>query len=260
MVQCGHVPRAFFGAMLVAMDAQNAGGLLQLDLPEHGRIELPVAGVGRRLAAALIDMILMVAVGVAAAIVTLVAAGGRLINFDIAMGVLAVTAGLMPVAGPLVFEVAWRGQTPGKRLLALRVLSRDGSPASRGQLFLRNILRLVDFLPVGYFVALVSMFISEHGQRLGDLVAGTVVIREDAGGLAEAGVEAPGPRTADLHGLPESLVRAARLLNDPTRQLRAELKDERRAEILAMARRHRPDMQHESDDAVWNRLVQGGGV
>ena len=76
------------------------------------------------------------------------------------------------------FETLLRGQTPGKRFTQLRVVSEGGGVLVWHQSLLRNLLRIVDSLPTGYFVAVVAILISPRGQRLGDLAAGTIVIRE----------------------------------------------------------------------------------
>ncbi len=241
--------------MIRAVESPQTTAILSLDLPEHGRVDLPLAGVGGRMAAALVDTILMVFVGAMVTISILVTVGGKAITFDVGIGVISLVSGLLPVVGPLIFELSWRGQTPGKRVMSLRVLSRDGSPASGGQLLMRNILRLVDFLPVGYTVGVVAMFISEHDQRLGDLVAGTVVIREDQAALAEvAAFQAEIRVPPDLHGLPEPLLRAAILLVDPYRVLDQSVMSRRRAELAELVRAHRPDLSQESNEAIWNRL------
>ena len=78
----------------------------------------------------------------------------------------------------MVFETLLRGRTPGKMLTHLRVVSADGGVVGWRQSLLRNLLRIVDSMPAGYAVAIVSMLTSKRVQRLGDLVASTVVIRE----------------------------------------------------------------------------------
>ena len=77
---------------------------------------------------------------------------------------------------PVVFEWLWRGQTLGKRLLSLRVIDSEGLRLHLSQIIVRNILRLVDGIPL-YLVGGVASFLSPTGQRLGDLAASTVVIR-----------------------------------------------------------------------------------
>ena len=80
-----------------------------------------------------------------------------------------------------LFEWAWRGQTPGKRWLKLRVIREDGRPVTFFEAATRNIVRVVDMFPSlvipFYSVGLVSVFVSGRDQRVGDFVAGTVVVR-----------------------------------------------------------------------------------
>jgi uncharacterized RDD family membrane protein YckC len=77
-----------------------------------------------------------------------------------------------------LFELVWNGQTPGKRLGKLRVIRRDGQPIHAGESMVRNLVRIVDFLPGFYGIGLVTMFIDKDARRLGDLAAGTIVVRE----------------------------------------------------------------------------------
>jgi uncharacterized RDD family membrane protein YckC len=81
-----------------------------------------------------------------------------------------------------LFEWLWDGQTPGKRLLKLRVIREDGRPVTLWEAIARNLLRIFDtfpgfFVPV-YSIGLIAVFLSNRDQRVGDLFAGTVVIRE----------------------------------------------------------------------------------
>ena len=78
------------------------------------------------------------------------------------------------------FEAFWHGQTPGKRLIGLRVLSVTGRPARIDEAILRNLLRVIDQLPGVYAIGIVTMLVSSRNQRLGDLAAGTVVVHEKA--------------------------------------------------------------------------------
>lgn len=77
------------------------------------------------------------------------------------------------------FEWMWRGQTPGKRWLKLRVIRQDGRPVTFWEAAVRNLLRSVDMMPLPFYsVGLLSVFVSFNDQRVGDMVAGTVVVRE----------------------------------------------------------------------------------
>ncbi|HJV37352.1 MAG TPA: RDD family protein [Geothrix sp.] len=86
---------------------------------------------------------------------------------------------------PVFFEVLGGGRTLGKRWLNLRVLRTDGRPIGWGPSLIRNLLRIVDGLPGAYTVGLVSILLTRDFQRIGDIVAGTLVVHE------EAGVQAP---------------------------------------------------------------------
>ena len=76
------------------------------------------------------------------------------------------------------FEALWGGQTPGKRAVGLRVISVTGQPITTFDALLRNLLRIVDQMPGIYAVGVLSIFFTSRNQRLGDLVAGTVVVQE----------------------------------------------------------------------------------
>jgi uncharacterized RDD family membrane protein YckC len=231
---------------------------VHLDLPEHGQLQLPLAGMGRRGVAALVDLALLAFFGLFVVVAAAVLAGSTGMADLVGPGAIGLTF-LLPVGGPLLFELVQSGQTPGKRMLDLRVISADGTPASAGQLFLRNVVRLVDFLPFGYFVGLVATFSSKRTQRLGDLVAATLVIREDAQALVELGLTSHTKVSQELHGIPEAVLRGARLLLDPMRDIEQVARHQRESEVAALVRRYRPDLVAESDEAIWTRLRRALG-
>lgn len=76
------------------------------------------------------------------------------------------------------FEWLWQGQTPGKRWTKIRVVRIDGNPVGFGEVAIRNLVRIIDFLPATYALGLVTMFFSENARRLGDYAAGTIVIKD----------------------------------------------------------------------------------
>jgi len=78
----------------------------------------------------------------------------------------------------IFFEMIWNGQTPGKRLARLRVIRGDGGPIGLTESVIRNLIRLVDFLPLIYGLGVVVMFVDGKARRLGDLAAGTMVVIE----------------------------------------------------------------------------------
>lgn len=117
------------------------------------------------------------------------------------------------------FEWLWNGQTPGKRWLKLRVIREDGRPVTFWEAAVRNLLRTFDMMPAPFYsIGLISVFISEKDQRAGDVIAGTVVVREReaeapsfdqvfASSVSDAAYRRsfkPVPFTADLSSLNET--------------------------------------------------------
>jgi uncharacterized RDD family membrane protein YckC len=153
---------------------------LSIETPEQVALEFPLAGVGSRFLALAIDMLLQ---GAIMAIVILAVTGAWSILRPSGGGFWFAAVGLLAAftvfygyfAG---FEAFWHGQTPGKRLVGLRVLSVTGRPIRLDEALLRNVLRVVDQLPGVYAVGIVTMLITSRSQRLGDLAAGTVVVHE----------------------------------------------------------------------------------
>jgi hypothetical protein len=74
----------------------------------------------------------------------------------------------------------WNGQSPGKRWVGLRVIRSDGTPITLSESLIRNLARLVDFLPAAYGIGIITMFIDKQSRRLGDLAAGTLVVQDRA--------------------------------------------------------------------------------
>ncbi|MEY2477968.1 MAG: hypothetical protein QOG87_3283 [Actinomycetota bacterium] len=141
--------------------------------PEGVTLDLPLAGVGSRFIAAVIDttiqVLLVLGIGLIAAAapdsglvaaLTVVAAFSVFIGYDIS------------------FETLASGRTPGKRVTGLRVVTSGGAPVRFITSAIRNVLRLIDILPGSYFVGIVAIVATKRNQRLGDLAAGTLVVRE----------------------------------------------------------------------------------
>jgi uncharacterized RDD family membrane protein YckC len=79
---------------------------------------------------------------------------------------------------PVLFEVLGHGRTPGKRALGLRVIAANGAPVGWLAAFIRNLMRTVDMLPFGYATGLVASLADPWGRRLGDMIAGTLVVHD----------------------------------------------------------------------------------
>lgn len=145
--------------------------------PEKTILSYRLAGIGARMIAHLVDLtIIFSALGVltcAVGIISTVAPG-----LAIALVLVAFFLGIF--AYFVFFESIWNGTTPGKRLMNLRVRMTDGTHAPFGAVLGRNLLRIADFMPILYFGGALAMFLNPRSQRLGDLVAGTVVIQERA--------------------------------------------------------------------------------
>jgi uncharacterized membrane protein SpoIIM required for sporulation/uncharacterized RDD family membrane protein YckC len=151
-----------------------------VETPEHVEVRLELAGVGSRMAAALLDTII-----VSMSLLLLVVVGGGM------TGVLGTAGGwFLAVVILLLFTLIWGyfaafeawngGRTPGKQALGIRVVMDTGQPVTPGAAVVRNLVRLLDcyfpLLPV--LPAMLLMFLNKSNKRLGDMAAGTIVVRD----------------------------------------------------------------------------------
>jgi uncharacterized RDD family membrane protein YckC len=145
--------------------------------PELIELQLHPAGLLPRSLAWLID--LAVRLGIIMALAMPLSVLGRF-----GTGIAALLYFLLEWFYPVLFEVLGNGATPGKRSLGLKVLNDDGTPIGWGPSLTRNLLRAADFLPFGYGIGIISVLLHREFRRLGDIVAGTVVVYRGAvGGL-----------------------------------------------------------------------------
>ena len=77
-----------------------------------------------------------------------------------------------------IFESVWKGQTPGKRWAGIRVIKDSGRPITPFEAAARNLVRIIDYLPGFYGVGIVTMLLNDKHRRVGDYVAGTLVVHE----------------------------------------------------------------------------------
>jgi uncharacterized RDD family membrane protein YckC len=154
------------------------GDQVRIETPEHVVFQYELAGLGSRIIAGLIDLMLIGLALLALLLIVIAFAGGLqgLGTWAIALG--AVTAFFTLWGYPIFFEIFWRGQTPGKRSLSMRVIQEGGYALTPQVVIVRNLLRIVDFLPGGYFLGLLVMILNRRYKRVGDFVAGTIVIRD----------------------------------------------------------------------------------
>jgi len=161
---------------------------LQIDTPEQIALELPLAGIGSRFLGLAIDTLIQVvlyiigffalafAAGIAGAVgmyryfrwipVSWAPAIAILFVFCVYWGYFA------------FFEIIWKGQTPGKRVAKIRVIHASGRPINVYEAIGRNLLRVIDGLPGMYGVGIVCMILNNQNRRVGDYVAGTVVVHD----------------------------------------------------------------------------------
>lgn len=155
--------------------------------PEGVELQLTLAGIGSRMIAALID--LTIQGGLYLVLALALAAGSPDAGFGVAL--FAVAGFLIVFAYDVAFEVLAAGRTPGKRLAGLRVVRSGGRPVDFVTSAIRNVLRIIDVLPGLYAVGMISVLATRRNQRLGDLAAGTLVVRERLGGRARPAGPAP---------------------------------------------------------------------
>lgn len=154
---------------------------LSIDTPEQINLEYELAGPGSRFMALFVDLMIQLIAAIGILIVMGLSGiafhpfrGGRtwvlaltvLLIFSVQWGYFA------------IFEILWKGQTPGKRQAGIRVINESGREASVYEAVARNLLRVVDALPGPYAVGAIVMFLSPENKRIGDYVAGTVVVHD----------------------------------------------------------------------------------
>ena len=142
-----------------------------VNTPEGIALELSPAGPIVRTLAWLVDV--SIRAGVSLLIIILLAFMGSL-----GIGLAMILIFLLEWFYPVWFELRSQGQTPGKRLLNIYVAQLDASPISPAASVVRNLLRVVDFLPFFYGFGLASCLLTKRFQRLGDLAANTVVLHK----------------------------------------------------------------------------------
>ncbi len=143
--------------------------------PEKTIVTYRLAGVGSRIVAHVIDIALIIVL-----LMVIGTIGGLfgLLDPNIAQAVILLATFLVPFLYFILFEGFMKGQTPGKKATHLRVSMEDGTPITFMASVTRNLLRPGDMLPLLYFIGMVAMFTNPKSQRIGDLVAKTVVLHE----------------------------------------------------------------------------------
>ena len=155
---------------------------LSIDTPELVPIEMPLAGIGSRFIALLIDYLIWGAGFVVLVVVALFILPGihafSKISEQWAIAIVIFLIFLMNWGYFTLFEAFWNGRTPGKRVAKIRVIQKSGRAIGLFESMARNFVRYVDQIPFFYAVGVITMFVTRQHQRLGDLAAGTLVVRD----------------------------------------------------------------------------------
>jgi uncharacterized RDD family membrane protein YckC len=163
--------------MLLPVQPYDPNADLVVSTPERVAFQYPVAGPGSRFLAQLIDQLILTVI-LLGVIIVIFLLGAATNDRDLTLLLVGLASFVIVFFYFLITEAMFGGQTPGKRALRLRVVGDQGQPITFSQALIRNLVRVVDFLPVYYGVGLITLFINGRGKRLGDLAAGTVVVRE----------------------------------------------------------------------------------
>jgi uncharacterized RDD family membrane protein YckC len=145
--------------------------------PERVSFDFQIAGLGTRAIAQIIDLLIVALVEVA--VIFFGIAAGTVANSGTVTGLVLIVFSFLNVFGYFwVSEALWSGQTIGKKAFRLRAVGDRGEPLTFMQAGIRNIVRIVDFLPYGYGIGMIVLFANGKGKRLGDIAAGTLVVKD----------------------------------------------------------------------------------
>ncbi len=141
--------------------------------PEKAVLSFRLAGIGSRILAHIVDLLLVGGLIYVLLIVSVVASA---LLGALAVAIIPVLMVFVPFLYFILFEWLWNGQTIGKKASGLRVQMEDGTAITLPAAIARNLLRVADFLPVLYFVGFLSIFTNAKSQRIGDIAGRTIVI------------------------------------------------------------------------------------
>ncbi|MBZ5539926.1 MAG: RDD family protein [Acidobacteriia bacterium] len=157
---------------------------LTIDTPEQTALEFAIAGIGSRFLALAVDTLIQIVTG----LTVMIGSGLLLSSVPLPfvkgsvwyVALLILFFFLLYFGYFAFFEAIWNGQTPGKRYVGIRVIKDSGRPLTPAESVARNLLRIVDQMPGFYAVGMASVVLSRQNKRLGDFVAGTIVVHEKA--------------------------------------------------------------------------------
>lgn len=174
-----------------SFERRNFSDELNIETPEQVELAYGVAGIGSRFVAILLDSLILTGFYIVAGLALVLIFSGAA-HFAGKAGAELDTAGKWILAIFIflnfllvwgyfaLFEAFWQGQTPGKRVMKLRVIKDSGRQITLFESLARNLLRFVDYLPGFYLTGVITMLCNKRNKRLGDFAAGTIVVHERA--------------------------------------------------------------------------------
>ncbi len=187
--------------------------------PERVSLQYDIAGIGSRGAAAIVDTVIqsVTLMVIFFALTAGLAAGNAFLSVGSGPGAATLFLALFALAifavadgYFILFEIVWNGQTPGKRMVGIRVIRENGYPMRPIDAVIRNLVRVVDWLPGAYGIGVLTMLLNKRSKRLGDFASRTIVVREGsrgAGALLMPAAESAESRGVRLSSADATLVR-----------------------------------------------------
>lgn len=155
---------------------ENEIGRFSIDTPEQVSLDFDLAGMGSRFMAVLVDHLIQGLIILAAALLFIIL--GLAVSTTWAIALLVLLTFAVQWGYFTIFETVRNGQTPGKKLVKIRVIKSSGRAVTVFEAMTRNFIRAIDYLPTFYLVGMISMFADSKNRRLGDFAAGTLVVHE----------------------------------------------------------------------------------
>ncbi|HEU4417142.1 MAG TPA: RDD family protein [Candidatus Angelobacter sp.] len=154
---------------------------LTIDTPEQVHLEFVLAGIGSRFMAIFLDFLIELLIYALLVGLSLLWISGGVFSASRSVwweAIVTLVIFCINWGYYAIFEAVWKGQTPGKRWAGIRVIKDSGRPINAFEAIARNLVRAVDFLPLFYGIGVITILLNAKNRRLGDYVAGTLVVHE----------------------------------------------------------------------------------